>query len=109
MIKKEIAKLQKVAQLKNGVEYWLDAEEAEHLQNLLNDEKCPPFIKMKGDIVSKYQFTGLFDPASMEEQRRRKMGQWKDSEGNWHDRGARICPNCKQVLPEGKQCGNCFA
>ena len=104
---KELTKPEKVLRLKSGVQFYLDAEEAEHLRQLLCAEDCPRFVTYKGRLVQTDEVSGIFDPVDFEDQQRRRNGQWKDNEGNWHDRGERICPNCKTVLPEGKFCGSC--
>lgn len=40
------------------------------------------------------------------EGRMKKNGQVKIN-GKWYDRGTKVCPTCKNILPYGRQCGIC--
>ena len=104
---KELTRPEKVLRLKSGVQYYLEAEEATHLKDVLCSRECPTFISYQGRLINVREISGIYDPVDFEEQQRRRNGQWLDKEGSWHDRGERVCPNCQTVLPEGKFCGNC--
>ena len=106
---KEIAKLTKVLQLRNNIQFYLEEDEAKHIEMLLNSQDAPRFIQIKGRIVSVNEITGLFDPVDLVDQQKRKNGQWKDKQGNWHERGERICPtHTDNSVPYGKSCGLCL-
>ena len=103
----ELSKPIKILQLKNTLEFYLDEEESGHVAQLLESVDVPQFIKYKGRFIRTSEIVGLFDPVDLESQQRRRSGQWKDKQGRWHDRGERVCPNCDNVVPEGKYCGRC--
>lgn len=106
-MKKDVDVQRKVLRINGGVEYWLEKDEAEKLQSVLQAENLPKFIEVRGDIISTYKIDGIFSPPVIEEAIRRSNGQWKDKGGKWHDKFEAPCPGCGNVIPKGKKCGYC--
>jgi hypothetical protein len=101
---KELSKELRIISIRNGVEISV---ERERIETLLPNIEKNRFFEISGEIISTKDIVGIFTPQAMEDVIRRKNGQWKDKNGIWRDKGTRLCPVCGNVLPFGKQCGNC--
>lgn len=106
----EISKPQKVLQVRNNIQLYLDEEEARQVEQVINATDAPRFLRVQGRYIALSEIVGLFDPSDLERQHRLRSGQWQDKEGNWHDKGERVCPNHLDVVLQGwKTCGYCNA
>ncbi|HOM27373.1 MAG TPA: hypothetical protein PKV21_07700 [bacterium] len=102
---KEIVKEQKVIILKSGVYLYIDKERADKIINLIEKRR---FINIDGNLINTSDISGIFNIKEIEENIRRKNGQWKDKNGIWRNKGDTICPICGNVVPKGMYCGNCY-
>lgn len=100
---KEIVKELRIIVLRNGVEISVEKDRAEKIVALMEQKK---FIEIDGRIINVVDIIGIFKPEDMEAVIRRKNGQWQ-KDGKWYNKGDRVCPNCKNIVPYGKQCGFC--
>lgn len=103
----EMSKDIKCILMRSGIEIWLEDDRIENLKKVLMASRESKFIELNGEVINTADITGIFSAGTMQDVGRRKNGQWKDSKGNWHDKGERICPTCKRILPYGKTCGYC--
>lgn len=90
--------------MRSGIELWI---EKDRVPNLIKEMETKRFVNIDNSIVNVADISGVFPAKEMEENTRRKNGQWKDKKGNWQDKGTRSCPKCGNILPWGKQCGFC--
>jgi hypothetical protein len=102
---REIVKDLRIVSVRGGVEISV---EKDRLREILPKLERGGFVDIDGEILNVKDIVGIFSPKVIEEPIRRKNGQWKDSKGNWHDKGTRVCPICGNILPEGMKCGNCW-
>lgn len=100
----ELSKKLVCVSMRNGAEVWIEEEKLGNLESMLEKSR---FIKIDGQLINSADVVGVFDANTMADVIRRKNGQWKDEKGGWHDKGDRICPRCKVVLPSGMKCGKC--
>ncbi len=100
----ELAKELRIISLRNGVEISIEKDRIEKLLALMEQKK---FIELDGRIINTVDITGIFKPEDLEAVTRRANGQWQDKNGNWHNKGDKICPKCGNVIPYGKVCGFC--
>ena len=103
----EISKNLMCILMRAGVEIWLEEEYIKNLKAVMLSSKDSKFLEIGNEIINTADVVGVFEAKTMQEVTRRKNGQWKDDKGVWHDKGERLCPKCKQVLPFGMTCGNC--
>ena len=61
--------------MRNGVELWLEAERVKALQERIKQPDCPRFVSFGDQTINTADIVGIFTPATMEEQTRRKNGQ----------------------------------
>ncbi len=102
----ELTNKQKVIMLRSGVEIWIEEEYANRLKSILLNSKETKFIEIDNSVINSTDIIGVFSPQELEDATRRKNGQWKHTNGNWYNRGDKVC-QCGQVVPYGKVCGNC--
>ena len=95
---KEISKNLKCLVLRNGIEIWRESERLENLQNILISGKKVGFIEVDNEMINSVDIVGVFTSGTMDEMTRRKNGQWKCEQGNWHERKDRCeCLSKKQL------------
>ena len=94
---------------RDGIELWVEKERTNSLRETLRLTTGSKFVDIDGEIVNTSDIVGIFSARVMEDTTRRKNGQWKDKQGNWHDKGTRVCPNHPNVILQfGKACGYCL-
>lgn len=86
--------IRKCVLLSGGMEIWIEAERAEKLADALRLGNTPKFLSLEGQLINTFEVRGVFTASAMEEQHRRKNGQWKCMKGNWHEK-AQVC-ECKE-------------
>lgn len=72
--------------IRNGVEIWLETDRASSLVKLLTAPNPPQFVEFDGRLINRADLVGVFTAIDMAEVNRRKNGQWKCVENNWHAR-----------------------
>jgi len=101
----DLSKKLMVINLRNGIEISIEEERAKKLVVEMEKRR---FIDIDGTIINTADIVGIFTAADMEAVIRRKNGQWQDKNGNWHNKGDKVCPGCGNVIPYGKTCGYCY-
>ena len=99
-MKNAVAKKQMCMLLIGDLEYWIDEEKIPLVQKDLHKPE-PKFIQIGRESISKGQVIGLFEPETVEDRKRLKLGQWKCQKGTWHDRGQK----CECVMQTKKNIG----
>ena len=98
----ELSKNLYCVQMRSGVEVWVEGEDTKKLQGLL--EKLMGkhiFINFLDQTFNTADVVGIFSAATMEDNTRRKNGQWKCYAGEWHDRQERC--ECDDVVKSLKE------
>jgi len=85
-MKNELQKNQKVVILADGIELWMDEEKADALVAILDKLTFDDNVNWEGRNFTKSMYRGTFLPSDIEDQKRRKNGQWLCKGSNWHDR-----------------------
>lgn len=98
-VSKELA----IISIRNGVQLSIEKDRLEGIENIIEKRK---FINVDGRLINRADMVGIFKPEDMEAVTRRANGQWQ-KDGKWYNKGDRVCPNCKNIVPHGKQCGFC--
>jgi hypothetical protein len=80
--------------MRNGVEIWAESDRLSGLVNALQNIKESKFIEYDGQLINTADITGIFNAETMAEYTRRKNGDWKCDQGNWHQRGEKC--KCKE-------------
>ena len=100
--------------MRNKVEVWVERERVEKLKEILSNTKENRFIDFNGQSINTADIIGIFDAETMEDMTRRKNGQWKCDQGNWHNRYEKcLCPpkeitELKKQMSEAiKNCDKC--
>ena len=92
-MKKEISTKNWVMILIGGDKHFLTEKEAgEVKQAIINGDK---YIDLGSVFFATGQFAKLINGPDYQEAERFKHGDYK-------------CPECKNWIPKGKQCGNCY-
>jgi len=81
----------------------VEKESADKLRQTLNQPTCPQFIEYNGRLINKADMVGIFEAVDLQEQTRRRNGQWKCKEGNWHDRGEKCECVAREVIEQNKK------
>lgn len=109
----ELAKKQMCLVMRNGIEVWLDEEKAKNVGAQLQSG-AKGMMLVEGRYINSVDLIGIFPARDMDEQVRRRNGQWKCSKGTWHDRAEKcICsdPTEKELLQKKAEvygkCGKC--
>ena len=102
----ELSKDLRCVEMRNGVRIWLEKDRAENLASLLSSKDAPQFVAYEGRMLNRADLVGVFMPSDIQEQTRRKNGQWQDKKGEWRDKGEKVC-KCGNSVPYGKVCGYC--
>lgn len=88
----ELAKPQVCVLVRGGLELWIDEERVEEFQKTISNTQNR-FVKIGSQLVNPFEILGVFTPDAMEDRQRRKNGQWKCLQGNWHEKGVGCgCP-----------------
>ncbi len=73
-------------QMRTGVEIWVDGEKSQRLQQVLQGITQSKFIHHDGQTINTADIVGVFTAGTMEEHTRRRKGEWKCAQNNWHER-----------------------
>ena len=87
--------------MRNGVEIWMEQERVEKLQGLIEGMTGTKFVNFDSETINTADIVGIFSAQTMDENTRRKNGQWKCGFNYWHDRGGK----CEHVA--SKKCVSC--
>lgn len=74
--------------IRGGIEIWVEKEKIDQIIKLWEERKI---FTIEGNVINPADISGIFDPLVMEERTRRKNGQWKGEDGDWHNRGDWEC------------------
>lgn len=99
----ELSKELRCVSVRGGVEIWVEKERVEQLEKILTSSDRHGFIKFGDEVVNTADVVGIFTPATMEEVTRRKNGEWKCKQGNWHERREKC--GCKESKLTGEELG----
>lgn len=91
---KNLAKNLMCVLMRSGLEIWIDEDKMDKIMALLEQKG---FIKIGKEIINTVDVSGIFTPETMVDFSKRKNGQWKCSEGEWHDRFDKC--QCEVVIP----------
>ena len=81
----ELTKSLMCVSMRNGIEVWKEEDRMINLIEELVGGKVG-FIKVDNLLINSVDITGIFDPETMQDQTRRKNGQWKCRHGTWHQK-----------------------
>lgn len=88
----------------SGVELWIDENRAEQLFKILERPDCPQFFRFDGRMISKGDIAGIYLATDLEDNTRRKNGQWKCMKcGRWNLKGKQCeceIPKSKDIIPD---------
>lgn len=97
--------------VRGGIQIWVEQERANVLRQRLNQPTCPQFIEYEERMINRADIVGIFNASDIDEQTRRRNGQWKCKEGNWHDKGEKCECVAREVIERNKkiaeQIANC--
>lgn len=101
MEKNTITNPQKCIVQRNGVELWIDAERADKLQQVLEIMTEHKFIRLEGTgcTINTADITGIYEPTLINDMKRRKNGEWKCRDAQWHQR-KEVC-GCSELKRYG--------
>ena len=73
----------------SGITIWIEAAKAKKIEDMLATPRSqwPALLKVGDELIAPSSIEGVFTPATMESDQRRKNGQWQCKSGTWHDRG----------------------
>lgn len=100
--------------MRSGVEIWVEYDKAEKLQTVLNGIKTSTFVHFNDETINSADIVGIFKAWTMIEYTKRKNGNWKCDQGNWHEKGEKC--NCVDKVTKNriadreeriKNCGKC--
>ena len=74
------------ALLRNGMEFWMNSQEAKLVAKFLMDDNSPKFFNVRGSPVNKYEFIGLFTAQQIEDMKHKKLNDWQCEELKWHSK-----------------------
>ena len=94
----ELSKNLKCIVMRSGVEIWVEGDRAEILQGVLDKITEHKFIRYEGDTINTADITGIFGADAMEDKTRRKNGEFKCKQNEWHMRNEK----CECLTPEQK-------
>lgn len=88
---KEISVDLRAIRMMSGITIWIEAEKVKRLEEMLKTPRSewPTLLKIGDELVAPYSIEGVYTPATMDSDQRRKNGQWQCKTGKWHDRGER--------------------
>jgi len=82
----EITNKTKCLLTREGIEIWVDDNQAEKISQLILTAKENKLIEVEGETISVNSISGIYSAQKIEELRRKKQGQWQCKYGNWHNR-----------------------
>lgn len=85
-MEKSITKNLMAIVMRGGLEIWIEEEKIQNLKRALMSGKESKFIELNDEVINSADIVGIFTPQTMENKIRQKNGQWKCSEGVWHDK-----------------------
>ena len=84
--------------MRSRVEIWKEEDRI----NKINLEGVK-FINIDGEIINTADISGIFKASTMEEQTRRKNGEWKCQQNYWHNRGEKCEKHPAQEETDNKE------
>ena len=87
----EITNKTKCLLTKQGIEIWIDDNQAEKISELINKSDVKIF-EIEGQTISVWSVEGIFDADYVYRQRKTKAGMWQ-------------CEFCKRWHPKFEECG----
>lgn len=100
--------------MRNGIEVWMDSEKALRIGSKL-EKGAKGLLKAEDRYLNSVDIIGIFSAADMDEQTRRKNGQWKCKHDTWHDKGVTcLCRSKVDIEKEQarqqawERCGKCW-
>lgn len=97
---KEIMNKMFCVSMRNGVELWVDEKVATDIQNLTTQTSQSVIISIGDKSINTADVVGIFSAQDMEEAKRRKNGQWKCVNGNWHDKNEKCFCQARDHMNE---------
>lgn len=93
----ELSKNLMCVQMRSGVEIWVEADRANSLQDILEKISSSKFIRFDEQTFNSADIVGVFSALTMSDLTRRKNGEWKCQEGEWHEKKDK-CDCSKQII-----------
>lgn len=110
----KIAKRQKCILSRDGSMLWVDEDKALRIQEDLENKTIHGHFRVEGRTLNTVEITGVYYPEDIEDMTRRKNGQWKCLNGEWHERYQKcecISSDEKMAIKKReeaiKKCGKC--
>jgi len=88
----EITDKTKCLLTREGIEIWINDNQAEAISQLILIAKDNKLIDVEGETISVNSISGIYSAQKIEELRRRKQGQWQ-------------CEYCKRWHNRNEECG----
>ena len=88
----EITNKTKCLLTREGIEIWLNDEQAEKISHLILTAKDNKLIEIEGETVSVNSISGIYTAEKIELLRRKKHGEWQ-------------CGYCKRWHKRDEECG----
>jgi hypothetical protein len=77
---------------REGVEIWVNEEQAEKISQLILTAKDNKLIEVEGEIISVNSISGIYTAEKIEILRRKRQGEWQ-------------CEYCKRWHKKFEECG----
>lgn len=75
--------------IRGNIEIWVEQDRADNMIALLTGNNAPQFVKYENRLINRADVVGIFTATDMEDHTRRKNGEWKCPDGEWHPKGAK--------------------
>jgi hypothetical protein len=69
---------------RNGIEIWIDEEKALRFMEHYEKNQGQGLARIEGRFINLVEIVGVFYPQDLEDNKRRKKGEWKCKYNNWH-------------------------
>jgi hypothetical protein len=84
---KEITTKNKCLLTREGIEIWVDENQAEKISQLISTAKENKLIEIEGETISVNSISGIYSAEKIYELRKKKQGMWQCEKcGRWHNR-----------------------
>jgi hypothetical protein len=103
MTEKKLTKRLQCIIVRGDIQIWVEKDRADVLRQRLNQPNCPQFIEYEERMINRADIVGVYEAVDLEEQTRRRNGNWKCKEGNWHDRGEKCECASREVIEQNKK------
>lgn len=90
------------------IEIWIDEAESQSIRQAASAPDAK-FIEVRGQFIAISAIAGIHTPTFMEEKTRRKNGQWKCKQNQWHEKNKPCdCAETARLKPFGTRSDGTF-